>query len=266
MPKSREQAKEDAAKLQAKLKAEKQAEANKGKNLNFADWYKKYQRTTDYSRYDGYDSILKNFNLNNTLAINPLQTQADKDAYAEYIAAQAKANPYEKFINKNEMATKYGGSYASDGADTYTDGLTGKQKPVPTNVDTFVATGQTYSGDKGNASGIYQGQPIVVDKKVVTQQAPTIQKEASEIIPAVKPNWGDNPGFVWKNGKNVVGDGTKKVGGGFWSADTNSKYWETPEGITKSKEVWGSVPGWIKQEPKKELDVQAFKNLFSSWF
>ena len=260
MPKSREQAKEDAAKLQAKLKAEKQAEANKGKNLNFADWYKKYQRTTDYSRYDGYDSILKNFNLNNTLAINPLQTQADKDAYAEYIAAQAKANPYEKFINKNEMATKYGGSYASDGADTYTDGLTGKQKPVPTNVDTFVATGQTYSGDKGNASGIYQGQPIVVDKKVVTQQAPTmqqaptIQKAAPEVIPVVKPNWGDNPGFHKREGQN------------FWTVDNDSGFWQTPEGTAKSKEVWGSVPGWVRQEPKKELDVQAFKNLFSSWF
>ena len=254
MPKSREQAKKDAAKLQARLKAEKQAEANKGKNLSFADWYKKYKRTTDYSRYDGYDSILKNFNLNNTLSSNPFQTQADKDAYTSYLAEQAKANPHEKAINQYEMANKYGGSYVTGGADTYEDGLTGEQKPVPTNVDTFVATGQTYSGDVGNASGVYQGQPIVVDKKVVTQQAPIVQKAEPEIIPVVKPNWGDNPGFHKREGQN------------FWTVDNESGFWQTPEGTNKSKEVWGSVPGWVRQEPKKELDVQAFKNLFSSWF
>ena len=47
----------------------------------------------------------------------------------------------------------------------------------------------------------------------------------------------------------------KAKGGGFWSVDWKSPYWQTEEGYQESLKVWGKKPGWIKRPSAKKEKV-----------
>jgi len=49
----------------------------------------------------------------------------------------------------------------------------------------------------------------------------------------------------------------KAKGGGFWSVDWKSPYWQTEEGYQESIEIWGKKPGWIKRRSGETPNVSS---------
>tara|TARA_R110000823_G_scaffold95415_1_gene208207 strand:- start:2089 stop:3126 length:1038 start_codon:yes stop_codon:yes gene_type:complete len=78
-------------------------------------------------------------------------------------------------------------------------------------------------------------------------------------IKNMKPDYGEVPGFK----QPLDAKGNKQ---GYWDADETSDFWKTNAGYEKAQQTWGrdggTLPQFVKKPERKDIDLDAIKNLF----
>ena len=89
---------------------------------------------------------------------------------------------------------------------------------------------------------------VVVEKQIATPSKPPKGHPESNISDTMPEEEVTKPGYKLAKG------------GGFWSVDTKSPYWQTDEGAEEALQLYGRYPAWVKK-PEEEDDFVSFKEL-----